>query len=243
MAWIPDMAVLRYFTPSTVIVEIIVSRNVARNVSGRSRVIFPKIALVCPAVQTVRPFGLGNRVFHVVRAVEFGTFPRAHGVGLAAGGNFAFAANSGDPCTVAIFIDVDTKITGLLHREGEIRRVHFVEITFAKFTHAEIDSAFGQAHLHNIFVEVQEGQRGHAADVNGGLTGLQFRARIFVGPNFIAYRDRPVSCRGAPVARASRLKGYGAFEKTNARDTRRRITLVASRFRREETEAEETGQT
>src|ERR1700676_472805 len=240
MAWIPDMAVLRYFAPGTVIVEIIVSKNVPRNRWWRTRGIFPKIALVCPAVQTVRPFGLGNRIFHVVRAVEFGTFPRAHGVGLAAGGNFAFAANSGDPSTVAIFIDVDAKITGLLHREGEIRRVHLVEITFAKFTHAEIDCAFGQAHLHNIFVEVQEGQRGHAANVNGGLTGLQFRARIFVGPNFIAYRDRPVSCRGAPVTGTPGLKRHRTVESADASYPRRRITFVASRFRRDEKETEKT---
>src|ERR1700686_546538 len=144
-----------------------------------------------------------------------------HGVGLASSRNFAFAANGGHAGAVAIFTDVDTKIAGFFYRECEIGGVYFVEIAFAKFAHAEIDGAFGQAHLRDVFVEVEERQPGHAADMNARLTSLQFGAGIFVRPNLVANGGGAIPGRGAPVARPSGLKRNRSIEEADARHSGR----------------------
>ena len=103
--------------------------------------------------------------------------------------------------------------------------------------------AFRDAHLHDVFVEIQEGKRGHAAHVNGGLTRLQFGARGFVGPELVAHGHRTVHGGATPVACAARLKRNRAVKKTDARHARRRIAFVrAGILARTRRKAEKTGQ-
>ena len=97
----------------------------------------------------------------------------------------------------------------MLDRENRIRSIDFIKIAFANFFDAKIDGTFRDAHLRNGLIEVEEGKSGHAAEMNGNDTGLQFRAGIFVGPKFIADGHRPVQSSGAPIACATGLNGNG----------------------------------
>ena len=148
------------------------------------------------------------------------------GVGLAAGGDFAFAADRDDGGGVAIFGDVYAEGAGLAHGECEIWSVYFVDVAFAEFADAEIDCAFGDADLHDVAVEIEEREGGHAAHVDGGGADLQFGARRLVGPKLVTDGDGAILCGASPLTLAAGLKGDGAVEKTDARNTRRRIGCI-----------------
>src|SRR5438034_3901739 len=75
-------------------------------------------------------------VLNVFRAVEFGPLARMNFVSLAAGGNFAFAANHGYAGGVAVFIYVNAKRSCFLDGESQVRSVDFVMVALAKFANA-----------------------------------------------------------------------------------------------------------
>src|SRR5258708_21568799 len=118
------------------------------------------------------PRSLFNVVLNVVRAVEFGALAGMNFIGFAAGSNFAFAANYGHAGGVAIFINVNAKSTRLFNDEGQIRSVHLVDIALTQCADAEVQTAFRKAHLCDALLTVQEGQRGHAAEMHLGRPGL-----------------------------------------------------------------------
>ncbi len=93
-------------------------------------------------------------------------------IGLATGGHFAFAADHGHAGGVPVLIHVDAKGSGFFDRESQIRRIHFVDIALAQFADTEINAAFRKAHLRDALVQVQEGERGHAAKMDGSGAGL-----------------------------------------------------------------------
>src|SRR5438309_2672642 len=182
-ARIPNVAIFGLIAPVAIVVEIIVADHVARNVFCRDGAVFLQVALGSPAVKTVGTGSLFNTVLNVFGAVEFSALTRMDFVGLAAGGDFAFAANHGHAGGVAVLSNVNAKSARFLDSECQIRSVHFIEIALTKFADAEIDAAFSEAHLRDSLIEIEEGKGGHASEMDGGGTGLQFGAGIFVDPN------------------------------------------------------------
>ena len=151
---IPNVAVFGLITPGAVVVEVVVADHVARYVVRGDRVIFFAVALSSPTVEAVGAGSLFNDVVDVVRAGEFPALTGMHFIGLAAGGNFTFAANHRHTRRVAVFININAKCASLLHGESQIRSVNLVEIAFAKFTDAEVDTAFRKAHLCDALVKI-----------------------------------------------------------------------------------------
>src|SRR6266481_5784430 len=200
---IPDVAVFRLILPGTVVIEIAVARRFARNILSGNRVVFLQVAVSGPAVEAVRTGSLVHNVVDVVvRAREFRALARMHFIGLAAGGNFAFA----------------------------------------QFTDAEVDAAFGKAHLRDALVKVQEGESSHTAEMNGGCAGLQFGAGIFVHPKLVADSDRTVSGRAAPVTFSAGLQGNRTVNIADTRDARWGIFFFVG-LRLRSRNAQKTGQT
>src|SRR6266478_597645 len=115
---IPDVAVFRLILPRTVVIEIAVARRFARNILSGNRVVFLQVAVSGPAVEAVRTGSLVHNVVDVVRAGKFSAFTGVHFIGLAAGGNFPFAANHGHAGGIAGFIHVNAKCPSLLHGES-----------------------------------------------------------------------------------------------------------------------------
>src|SRR5271156_741652 len=147
-------------------------------------------------------------------------------VGLARGENVPSAANDRDAGAVAIFADIDAEGAGLLNGEDRVGCIHFINVTFAHFADAEIDAAFGHAHLCDGTVEVQEREGRHAAEMDGDLACLELSAGVFVDPEFVAHGYGAVLYRVAPIALSARLQGDRAFEQANSSGTIWRISLI-----------------
>src|ERR1700730_11518519 len=239
---IPDMAIFRLILPRTGIIEIAVARRFARNILSGNRVVFFQVAVSSPAVEAVRTGSFVHNVVDVVRAGEFPALTGVHFIGLAAGGNFPFATDHGHAGGIAGFIYVNAKCPSLLHGESQIRSVHFVEVTFAQFTDAEVDAALGKAHLRDALVKVQEGESCHTAKMDGSRASLQFSSRILVHPKLVADSDRTVSGRATPVTFPAGLQGYGTVNKADTCDARWGILFfIRSRLRSGKTQ--KTGET
>ena len=94
----------------TVVVEIGSAGDFGRNIFRGDGIVFAKIALGGPAIEAV---GCGRGavvILRIVRAFKFGLFTGVDGVGLAAGGDFAFAADCDDAGGVAVFGNVDAEM-------------------------------------------------------------------------------------------------------------------------------------
>src|SRR5262249_49485645 len=69
---IPDVAVLGNFIPRAVIIEIRVAGNVARNVLRGNRVVFLQVAVVSPAIESVRTRSPVDGILNIaIRPGEF----------------------------------------------------------------------------------------------------------------------------------------------------------------------------
>ncbi len=154
---IPDRPVVWFFIPRTVIVEVAVTRHIARHVARRNRIVLPQVAIVGPLIELV---GLGcrpDKILHiVVHSVEFAAFSRMNGVSLSIRRDFTFAANRSDARHVTIFIHIDSECAGFGCVESEIRSIDFVDLAFAQFPDAYVDRALRQAHLRRLIVHIQK---------------------------------------------------------------------------------------
>src|SRR5690242_9438934 len=126
-------------------------------------------------------------------------------IGLPPGADFSLAANHDNARGITCFIDVDAKVTGLLHRESDVGSIDFDDVAFMQFANAEVEAAFGQADLRNALVEVQERESGHAAKMQSDFSGLQFGAGILVDPHFVANGHGAVTLGATPVTFPARL--------------------------------------
>lgn len=230
---IPDVTILRFVAPSAVIIEVVIAGHVARNVPPGGRTVFFEVALFRPTIQSIRGRCARNAVGRIVRAIKLRLFARTHFVRLPVGGNFTFAAKSGNAGGVTGFVHVNAERAGLLDIEDHVRRIDLVQIALPQLANAEIQAAFGKPYLGDALVEVQKGKCGHAAKMESRLPRLQFGAGIFVHPNLVSNGHGAIFGGIAPVALAARLQGNGTVYVANASDTRRRIfVLIGSRLRR-----------
>ena len=154
---------------------------------GGRGVVFLQVTILRPAVQIIRSRRSGSREFDVVVCTgDVGALTSVEGISLPAGNDFTLTADRGNAGIVAVLVDVYAEITSLTNGKSEIGRVHFVVIALEDFTDAEVELAFGEAYLGDVLIEIQEGERSHAAEMEGSLSGLQFRAGVLIHPEFIA---------------------------------------------------------
>src|SRR5208283_4866013 len=223
----PDRAVVGLFAPSAVLVQVAITDGVARNVFGGWGVVFLEVAILCPAIEIIRRRGSRRGILHIgVAAGDVGTFPSLDGISLPAGGNFTLATNHGNAGVIAIFVDVDAEVARLFNVESKIRRIHFVGITLKDFANAEIEFAFGETHLSNVLIKIQERDGGHTAEMEGGLTCLQLRARVLVHPELIADGHGAILPGSAPITGAAGLQRDGTVCEADAGDAGGRIVRV-----------------
>ena len=140
------MPVLRFLAPSAMIIEVVIARDVARNVISRSRAVLFQVALFGPLIESVGTRRPNDAVRGIIFcAVEFRLFAGMHFVSLSSGSDFAITANHSNTGGVAGFIYIDAKRAGLPHIEHRVRRIHFVDVALVQFADAKVDGTLGNA--------------------------------------------------------------------------------------------------
>ena len=137
----------------------------------------------------------------------------------------SFALAHGDGCRIPIGIDIDTIFAGARERKREIRCVNLKRIAAFEPANADVHRALRQLNLHRAVIKIQEGNAGLAADANGSAAEVKFAARISVGPETVARRERTVGIRLDPIRLATGLEGDRSLDVIEARHSSGRIVV------------------
>ena len=142
-----------------------------------------------------------------------------------------------DDGLIAVGIDVEAIIAGLLNCERLVGRIDFVCLAVVEAAHVQVHRALVQAQLHDVLVDVGRGETGFGIDANDACSYAEFGTRIFVGPNVVAVRKRTVQLAADPITGSLWLQRNRAayILKTcrscgNIRLVRLRIRLVSRRL-------------
>src|SRR6516164_1227526 len=173
----PNVAVGGFFFPGAVVVEVAVADRVTVDVLPRNGIVVLQVTVLGPTVEIIGLVSRGRRHLDVALiTIDIHAFAGLDRIDLAACGDLTCAANRGDGGEITVFAHVNAKGAGFANRESEIGSVNLIVLSLAKFTDTKIEFAFGKMHLRNILIEVEERDRGHTAEMESGLAGLQFGA-------------------------------------------------------------------
>ncbi len=115
-------------------------------------------------------------IFGVIHTIQFRLLAGMYLIGVPAGRDLALSAYHRDARSVAILVDVNSKCSRFLYCKCEVRRVDFIQVALPQFAHAKVYRPLGYPYLQDVFVQIQEGKRRHAAQMQGRLPRLQLRA-------------------------------------------------------------------
>src|SRR6516162_9194915 len=119
----PHRAILRHGAPAPVIVEILITDYVFRDIAFGDGVVFAKVALVTPRIEIVFT---GNRLdvgIERIRTGEEALLFGMNGISRTAAGDFALALSDANVSSVACLIDVETVASGPKNGKSQIRSI------------------------------------------------------------------------------------------------------------------------
>src|SRR5579872_4661219 len=227
--WKPNFPVIGDVAPFAVVIEVFVSDDVARNVTGRLRALFALVTRAAPFVKIVHASGAIAVVGQGVRAGKVGAIAGIHVVFIAGAGGFAFTRAHGDRGGIPVGVDIDAIFTGALQREGQVGRIDFEIIAAFHPPHSDAHRTLRQLDLHGAVVEIQESDAGLTGDANGRTSNVQLAAGIAIGPEIVAGGQRAVGIGLDPIAFAAGLEGNRALDVVQARHPSGRIIIRQGR--------------
>ena len=230
----PYVSVIWNVPPLAVLIEIVISDDVAGDVACGFRALFAVVAGVAPIVKFIEASGLSAVVCQRIRAAKIGLIAGVHVVFAAPAGGFPFALAHGNRCRVAIGVDIDAIITGALESEGKVRRVYLKRVATFDPAHVNVQRSLRKLDLNGAIIQVQESYTRLAADSNRRAAYVKFAARVSIGPQIVAYGERAVGIRLNPIRFTAWLEGERSLDVVEAGHSSRRIVVrQGGRGRRE----------
>src|SRR5258708_1754322 len=222
----PNGAVFGNGAPAAVVVEVFVADNVARDVAGRSGMVFAAITVATPVVKIVivnaDPLDVGVELVGPSKRADF---TRMNGVSSATTGDFAFAVADNDDGGVTCFVDVNLVIAGTKNRKSQVRRIDFESFVVVQTAHPHVNGALSDADLRHTVVEIQERKASVAGETDRCGAEVQLSTRAIVGPKLVAGGHRAIDNSGNPVVGASRVERNSAARVAEAGDAALRVPL------------------
>ena len=203
---IPDVAVVAFIAPVSVIVQVVVADDVGRDIASGTRILPAVIAVVGPVIELVGIADLFHVGFEGIGAAESGSLSGVDFVGLSVASGFAVSFADRDDSVAAVFAGFHAITSGLVNGERQIRRVDLKGFVTIQPAHANIDGAGAQLNLRRAVVEVEERDAGIFRQANHGRSKLQFSARAAIGPDLVASGHRPVINGADPILFTSGLE-------------------------------------
>ena len=225
----PHVSVVGVIAPVAVVVEIVEADYVGSEVACGTGIVKAMIATFGPGIECVGIADLLHVGVERVGAAEVADLSTAQRVTLPVARGFTIAGAHADRRGVAIFTGFDAVVAGLEGREREIGRVDFEVIVVIQPANGDVDHAGGELDLNGVVIEVEEGESGHGRKPDNGGTELNFGARVYISPEFVAGGHGTVGNRSYPVVFASGLEGDGTFHIAEAGYATGRIVLIILR--------------
>src|SRR6266478_3901226 len=121
-------AIRRHYSPGSVVVEVLGSNYVWRNIARRLRIVLTLIAQPAPIVEAIPVRGIIDMVGKGCTAGEASLPIALHLYGTAFASTFPFTMPHCDQGCIAAGIDIEAVLTGLCDRKRGVRCVHFVDL-------------------------------------------------------------------------------------------------------------------
>ena len=221
----PHRAVLGAIAPFTVIVQVLVADDVARDVARRARVVPAAVTAGAP----VFPGIWTDRVVHVVRggvaAYHYRALIRVHWEGGAGGGHFGVAAPHGDGGRVPAGIDVHAIRAGAEQGDGAAGRVDLEALVIPQVAYPHVERALRQPHLHGAIIERQEAERSLRREAERTRAHRDLGARVRVGPQMVSIVEWVVDRGLVPVDHVAGSEGHRAREEADPADAARGVLI------------------
>jgi hypothetical protein len=193
---------------------------------GRARISIPALASIRPRVELIGLACLFDISVKRIRAAERAHLAGVQCVGLSIAGSLSVAVTHCNHGVCAILARLQAVASWLGDGEGQVRRVDFEVIVGIQVPHSHVDLAGTQLQLDGLIIEIQKGDSGICRQSNYSCAQLEFRARVFVGPNFVADRHWPVLYGFDPIGFTGRLKRDRAFHITETRHAPRWVRVL-----------------
>src|SRR3977135_22540 len=168
--------------------------------------LFASVTRPGPIIESIRAPGTSHIKRQRIRAGNVRIFTRVHVEVAAAASGLAFSFTHGEVRGLAVGIDVEAVFTGALHREREVRRVHFEGIAPVESSYVDAQRTLRELNLHGAVVKVQERNAGFTRETDSGAANVQLATRIPVGPEIVTRCEGPVGIRLHPIGLATRLE-------------------------------------
>jgi hypothetical protein len=191
-------------------------------------VIFALVAYTAPVVEPVRLWRFIDFMCKRIARSESRTLVRADSHRGSVSGGVALTLPHRHQCDVAVRRNIEAVFAGFLQCEREVRRIDLVDLSAVEFSYSEVQHALVQLQLDSVVADIRQREAGLVIDPQGCCAYVEFRARVFVGPDIVGSRERPVKRSAHPVLGAAWLHGDRARHVLQASHTARRIIVRRS---------------
>jgi hypothetical protein len=168
------VAVFGLVDPVAFVVEVFVTDDFARDVARRLGRVAAAIAIVRPRFECGTRRQAADVGCQAVEAGECTFLVGAHTERLVRAGDLGFAVAGADDRAVGLGIDLHGVVAGMAEMHGGVRRLDLDVLALAERAHAHRRHAFGQAHLHDVVIELDEFESAAAIEMHAGGADLQF---------------------------------------------------------------------
>src|SRR5262245_35569442 len=203
----PNRTIVGHSSPVAVVVEILVTNDIGRNVTSGGSTILALIAFTAPAIKLIvstDAVGVGNEL---VSPSESCALIRMDGEGLTTARDFALTASDRDDRRISCFINLHTVVTWSKKSEGQIRRVQFDRLVLVETTQVNTDDAFAEACLCKVVRQIQKREASSLGQMNHCGSQLNFSSGAPVSPEPVTRSDWPIHDRRNPILDSRRLEG------------------------------------
>ncbi len=230
--WKPDSAVLARVAPSSILIEVLISDGILRNVPPRRGTIFASVTFVGPALQIVVATHTLDIGVQLIGAAKYPGLVGVHAIGLPATGDFSFSIANDNYGGVARFIHVDSVNARTRGCKSQIRCINLENFAATETPQTNSHRSFRQLQLRGVVVQIQKRKTSVRAQANRARTDLQLCPGITVSPKLVSSGHGPVHHSTNPVLRSCRLKGNRSIRNAETSHACGRIIVVRCGSRR-----------
>src|SRR5271157_1146734 len=179
---IPYWPVRRDGLPSSILVQIVESRNVGADVLARMRIEERLVPLVTPLIEAVGWRQADRADLHWLRATQLHGLPAAHRLVEIVSRDLHLSAVDGDERAVLVRIGFDPIVPRLRNGDGGKGSIHFDLIAGTQFVSGDPYGSLPQSKLDHLIIQLSGGQIGLLRHADRKVTGVQFGTRVLVRP-------------------------------------------------------------
>jgi hypothetical protein len=155
-SWEPDVAIFAVRAPIAIVIEVLEADDIARAVSGGTRIVIAALARVAPVVEIIRSANLIHFCVERVRTTERGVLAGMQRIAPTVAGGLAFAFTDGHDTVGPVLGRLDSVAAGPKGGEGLVGGIDFKDVSPVQPANPKVKRSGAELELNGAVVQVQE---------------------------------------------------------------------------------------